>query len=353
MGYQCLAAAGKKERTYMIGVLVTEGAESYFHSAVILAARRYFLQRGYDLVLLSPSTFSSEDRKTSGRDAVPKHTEVPAGDAAPKRPGVLARGRFLGLDGILLFSAVGENEMLHFQEYRDIWELALGEIPVVTVDCCIASRGSVQPADEEGIEQLLREVYRRGHRRIAFLYGDKDAHKWEKAIYMAVHDLRLNVPRSYACCVPSESAAEAYERARSLLQGARWFLPTCMVFGDDCILQGGAAAVRSLGMRIPDQISIAAMCYSNLPGYVENGLTCWDLSPDRIVQEAAELLLREIAFPGTTSRQVRRVEGVLREGETLKTLSKQNRPDGTALSVYSPLPETNGASHPDEKSPLP
>ena len=55
MGYGSARVEKKKHHAHRIGLLITGDAETWFHSCIIMEIRHLLMDRGYDLVLLSPS----------------------------------------------------------------------------------------------------------------------------------------------------------------------------------------------------------------------------------------------------------------------------------------------------------
>lgn len=303
MEYGKAPAARRNPHTCMAGLLITEDAETFFHQAVIHEIRRILVEKGYDLVLLCPL----EGRNTPQYKA---------------RPGYLPRARLMRLEGVLIFSAVSERQLYESREYASLKELLTGEKPVVSTDCLFGLCAGVVPAYEHGIRMLLRYAYELGHRRIAFICGGtKERENLPKAAFLQVcRELRLEVPRHYLRSVRSENVQDAYDTTLSLLRGTKWIRPTCILFGDDFLLKGGVAAVRNQGIRIPEEISIAAISFMSPCELGGSEVTSWEIEPDRIAEEAVETLLVEVHSPGKMARKVRRVAGKMHFGETMANL---------------------------------
>lgn len=372
MGYKKSIPTMVKPRSHMIGLLVTEDAETFFHHNLILEIRQTLMEEGYDLVMLSPvcgeiddmegriiADISLSEQAEGGDGSWPEDKAAghPAsmitghlagrGAAQPaRRPGFLSRARLMGLDGVILISGAresslydpanhivpigaakhtGENSQAEdLQMNRALRDLILSEIPVVSVDCSYGLCGSVVPAYEEGIRALLTTAFRMGHSRICLIYGNGNAGTTMKNEFRRIcAELHLTIPVNYLIRVRAESMQDSYEAVTAVLQGARWIRPTCCLFGDDFLLEGGCAALRSRGCRIPEDISVASISCENMSNSMEgmvHALTSWRIRPALIAEEAVRMLLSDILFPGKTSRQTRKIPGHIQLGETISSI---------------------------------
>ena len=372
MGYKKSIPTMVKPRSHMIGLLVTEDAETFFHHNLILEIRQTLMEEGYDLVMLSPVCGEIDDmegriiadislsEQTEGGDGswpedkaaghpasmITGHPAARGTGQPARRPGFLSRARLMGLDGVILISGAresslydpanhivpigaakhtGENSQAEdLQMNRALRDLILSEIPVVSVDCSYGLCGSVVPAYEEGIRALLTTAFRMGHSRICLIYGNGNAGTTMKNEFRRIcAELHLTIPVNYLIRVRAESMQDSYEAVTSVLQGARWIRPTCCLFGDDFLLEGGCAALRSRGCRIPEDISVASISCENMSNSMEgmvHALTSWRIRPALIAEEAVRMLLSDILFPGKTSRQTRKIPGHIQLGETISSI---------------------------------
>lgn len=297
MGYGNPRKERDRSHSFLIGILVTEDARSRLNDLIITEIRQCLMEEGYDVVILSPS--EREKEKVN-------------------RPAYLPRARMLRLEGIILFSSLQDKEICLGRKQKKLRELIFGEIPVVAVNCTLPSCGCVKPAYEEGLRSLLEHVYGKGHRRIAFLSGNDAGNcaLWEETVVRFLKEKQLTIPRKFVCRMETDSSREAYDVTTELVSRDRWLSPTCILFGDQFLMEGGLSAILRQGLKIPEDVSVAAMCYSLREERAGICVTSWFLSPARIAREAVELILLEIRSPGITTRQIRVVEGVMREGWT-------------------------------------
>lgn len=297
MGYVKRGKRIKKERTYLIGILFTEKELSEFHNDIVMEIREHLMERGYDILILNPA------EKESGM---------------VEKPGYLSRARLMGLEGVLLFSSIPEEEFCLSPEHRGLRELVFGDIPVVAVDCAFASCACVRPACEEGIRELFGYFYGLGHRRIAFFSRKKTSQKayLEGELRTMANEDGRNLLNAFFCFYETKSEGEAAAKTAEILGDARWLPPTCLIYEDSGLLQGSLACIRNAGFRIPEDVSVAAMSYRSGEFFDGKVLTSWTLPPSRIANEAVNMILREISKPGLCSGQTLLVKGAMTPGET-------------------------------------
>lgn len=318
MGYHAMKdeLTVKREHTYIVGLLITEEMERESCQIVIHELRKVLAEKGYDLVLLSP------ERKKRKKE---KKVE---------RPGYLLRARLYRMEGVLLFTGIQERNMYYQEDFRDLRELILGEIPVVAIGSFFASCRCVLPSYERGIRMLVSEIYRRGHRRIAFVFKERmrEYGMCYKAIRASLAENRLEVPAHYLRDVRSGTFHEAFAQTMDILQGSRWIRPTCIVFTDDTLLEGGAAAVRRCGLRIPEDICMAAVRISEGVKYRDYPVVSWRISPSKIAEAAVEQLLYGMGEDRQGKDRVVMVEGMLQDEE---------RTESPQVYQYQNLPVQN------------
>lgn len=292
-----------KNKTYTIGLVVAEEAETVFHQAVMSEIRRQLTRRGYDLITFSP--MQSEDMKVT-------------------RPGYLSRCRLYGLEGIFLFSSIIERDLYNKEEFHDIRDLVFGEIPVIAVDCNFASCYSVIPGYESGVQRLFKSIYEMGHRRIAFVYGESRARKRivERVFNILLEEHNLHVPSGFFKYIEGNDIRVAYEKTKEILESAKWLYPTCIIFTNDYLLAGGAAAIRDAGLKMPEDITPAAIRF--LPQDLVPGVQVqsWRVSAKAVAEVSVDRMLNEVIIHGAGFRRTITVEGVFESLESDSYITK-------------------------------
>ena len=57
----------------------------------------------------------------------------------------------------------------------EIYEMVNGRLPVVTIDYIFNGSTSVNSNNVKGMSELVRYAYSRGHRKIAYIYGNVES----------------------------------------------------------------------------------------------------------------------------------------------------------------------------------
>ena len=93
--------------------------------------------------------------------------------------------------------------------------------------------------------------------------------------------------------------------------------PTCIIYPDDRSIIGGINVLREMGLKVPDDISIAGYDGSSISQMLSPKITTIRQDTDRIGREAANRLVRIINKPKTTLIERVVVEGILLKGESV------------------------------------
>ena len=170
MGYLPNAAARalKTNRTYNLGVLFVDERQSgltheYF-SAVLDSFKVEAEKRGYDITFINHSG---------------------------KSMSYLEPCRYRNVDGVVI-------ACVNFYDPQVV-ELVNSEVPVVTIDHVFNNRMAVLSDNVAGLKALVRQAWACGHRRIAFIHGEKTAVTENRlaGFYQVCEELGLQVPEEY------------------------------------------------------------------------------------------------------------------------------------------------------------
>lgn len=150
---------------------------------------------------------------------------------------------------------------------------------------------------DDGVHQLVSHLYTLGHRRIALITGPDSNLESRQRVYALTEELGklgLSLPDSYICST-GWTAADGRQAAQKLL--ALPEPPTAILALNDTLAGGAIGAAADLGLRVPQDISIAG--FYNEPGsesaYIP--LTTVDTGYYEIGCSAAELLLARMKDP--------------------------------------------------------
>lgn len=293
MGYTANTAARalKTNRTYCIGIVFTDLSNSGFMHEYFASTLNSFRQeaerRGYDI------TFISENMGPASTSYL-QH--------------ILARG----LDGVAVICADFLNPQVQ--------ELFYSDLPVVSLDHAFNNRTAVMSDNMRGMESLVRFVYEKGHRKIAYIHGNQTAVTERRltGFYRACEELGLHIPDEYiAECIYHEPVS-CYKATKQLL--ALKERPSCILFSDDYSYIGGVNAIYEEGLKVPDDISIVGYDGIHMAKMVSPRLTTWQQNTLELGRIAAEQLIERIEHPRTVPPKHITVEGRLLKGETVRQL---------------------------------
>lgn len=291
MGYMTNSAARalKTNRTYHIGVLFVDERRSglgHEYFATMLESFKVEAEaHGYDITFINHNV-------------------------GGKPTSYLQHCRYRGVDGVAI-------ACVDFTDPR-VRELAESDLPLVTVDHMFNNRLAVVSDNVQGVEALVRYAYEKGHRKIAFLHGEKTSVTQNRLVgfYRACEELGLEIPEEYV----RESAFHNPDRcAQDTLDLMNLpERPTCILFPDDYSYVGGMNALRQMGIRVPEDVSV--MGYDGIHLARVIGLTTYWQDTREIGRIAAERLISLIEHPKTTLADRIMVSGRLLEGNTVKQL---------------------------------
>ncbi len=295
MGYfpNFAAKALKTNKTYNIGVLFVDKAQSglthdYF-SKVLDSFKRTVEACGYDLTFIS------------------------GGSVANRKMSYLEHAKYRNFDGVVI-------ACVDFHDPQ-IEELVRSTIPLVTIDYIFNDRSAIVSDNVKGIEDLLKYIYSRGHRRIAYIHGaDSSVTQARlKSFYKTAMDLGISVPEAFLEEVDYRDTIGAMKATDKLLDMEDG--PTCILYPDDFSAFGGINAIKQRGLRIPEDISIAGYDGIEIAMRYSPQLTTVVQDTEALGRKAAEKLIASIENPMTTFSEHVVVPGRLNEGESVKKIS--------------------------------
>ena len=293
LGYTANSAARalKTNRTYSIGIVFTDLSNSGFmheyFASMLNSFRMEAERRGYDI------TFISENM-------------------GPTNTSYLQHAHARGLDGVAIICADFFDPMIQ--------ELACSDLPIVSLDHAFNNRSAVLSDNMHGLESLVRYVYGKGHRRLAYIHGNQTAVTENRltGFYRACEALGLQIPEEYVTECEYHEPVSCYAATKRLL--ALPERPTCIFFPDDYAYIGGINAIYEAGLRVPEDISIVGYDGIHMAKMVSPKLTTWQQNTADLGRIAAEQIIERIEHPRTTPPKHITVQGRLLEGETVRQL---------------------------------
>ena len=290
LGYHPNAAARalKVGRSYNIGVLFSDtsgvGLSHEYFSRIFESIKKEAEKQGYDI------TFISQNLGSMSMDYL-EHT------------------RYRSCDGVVIASA----------DFHDPAIVRLGEsdVPTVTLDYQFDSRTAILSDNVQGVDALVRYVYSKGHRRIAFIHGELTSvtQKRLASFKKTCMELGIQVPPEYILQGVYHDPKSSGLQTRALL--ALPEPPTCIFYPDDFSYIGGMNELERQGVQVPDQMNTVGYDGIHLSEVLRPRLTTYRQNAERMGAEAARLLIEEIEQPDTWIPQQITVEGELLEGGTV------------------------------------
>ena len=291
MGYMTNAAARalKTNRTYHLGVLFVDerrsGLAHEYFSAMLESFKVEAEAQGYDITFINQNV-------------------------GGKRTSYLQHCLYRGVDGVVI-------ACVDFADPQ-VRELVDSGLPLVTIDHIFNNRLAVVSDNVSGMEELVRYIFKKGHRKIAFLHGENTTVTQNRltGFYRACETLGLEIPPEYIReCVYHDPECCARATRELLTLPDR---PTCIIFPDDFSYIGGMNVLQEQGLRIPEDISVAGYDGIQLARVLQ--LTTYSQNVEQIGKIAAKQLINLIERPKTTLIDRIMVPGNLLEGSTVKKL---------------------------------
>ncbi len=286
MGYfpNSSARALKTNRTYNLGVLFVDEAQSgltheYF-AKVLDSFKVEAESKGYDITFIN------------------KHM-------GQKRMSYYEHSKYRGVDGVVI-------ACIDFSD-PDVIELINGELPVITIDHVFDNRTAIISDNIKGMKDLIYYIYDMGHRKIAFIHGADSSVTRNRvgSFHKSLGELGIRVPDEYVKSGIYHDPDTTAKLTRELLEMKD--RPTCIIFPDDFSCIGGINAIKELGLRVPEDISVAGYDGILLSQVLDPKITTLQQNTKLMGKSAAEKLIALIENPKETI-----IERVVVEGEVLR-----------------------------------
>lgn len=179
-----------------------------------------------------------------------------------------------------------------------------------------ASADGVLSDHAAGMAGALAHLASLGHRRVALVAGSQGQHGSRARVLAYRRQVgRLGLERDRRLVRTGELSRETgYLAARDLL--ALEEPPTAIVAGNNQLTVGVLAALRDLGVRVPDDVSLVACDDVDLTRLHDPPIDVIERDPLELGRRAAELLLERLADPDSPPRRVELPTTFVRRGST-------------------------------------
>ncbi len=279
----------KTNRSYNVGVLFNHedysGLTHDYYASVLDSLKRTVEERGYDI------TFINTCKEKRGTTSYLEHC------------------RSRGFDGIAIVCTDFYSP--------EILQLVMGGIPTVTLDHLFHNVCAVMSNNVKGIEDLLTYVYKKGHRRVAYIHGADSAVTQSRlaSFYRTADRFNLTAPDEYIRMSPYRDTKGACRETEFLLNLEN--PPTCILYPDDFSAFGGYNAIKERGLRVPDDISVAGYDGIRIARHIEPTLTTLCQDTEELGRQVGEKLINLIEQPKTTLVETIVVDGHVFEGNSV------------------------------------
>ncbi|MBQ7844600.1 MAG: LacI family DNA-binding transcriptional regulator [Clostridia bacterium] len=295
IGYypNAIARTLKTNRSYNLGVLYSDdgqnGLTHSFFAQVLDAFKSECEKHGYDL------TFINHNVGWTGMT-------------------YLEHCRYRNVDGVCLVCADFYS--------TEVAELATSDIPCVTIDHAFNNRSCVMSDNLQGVQQLVRHAVSNGHRKIAFVHGQRSSVTENRitGYYRALNEAGIDPRADYLVDAIYDSPTAGYTAMNQLMKLAD--PPTCVLMPDDHTALGALEAAGDLHLRVPEDVSIAGYDGNRLGQMLHPRLTTVKQDTKRMGVQAALYLIERIENPRTTVSEVGLVPIKLIPGESVGQLKK-------------------------------
>jgi len=170
------------------------------------------------------------------------------------------------------------------------------EVPGSRCDAVLSDHGA-------GLAEALGHLTGLGHRRIALIAGTPAQRGSRVRIETFNAELdRLRIPLDPSLCMSGGMTVEdGYRAVGELL--ALDEPPTAIIAGNNQLFAGFFGAIRDIGLRIPEDLSVVACEETELTAFHAPPLDVIRRDMDALGRTAAELLLARLETPGRRRRQ--------------------------------------------------
>ena len=290
LGYFPNAAARslKTKQSYNIGVLFEEevgsGLTHEYFSGVLNSFKVQAEKLGYDITFINTSL---ENRKMSYYEHC----------------------MYRNFAGVAIVCANFDDS--------EVIDLMNSKLPGVTIDYIHQNCMAVSSNNIQGMEELVRYIYKKGHRKIAYIHGQSTSSVTKERVTSfcrSLENLGVEIKDEYirpANYVETVDTAIQTKELMSLTEK-----PTCIVYPDDTSLIGGLNTLMEMGYRIPEDISVAGYDGTHVSQLMYPKITTIRQDTERIGREAAERLIRLIEKPKTTLNERVVIDGILLPGQS-------------------------------------
>ena len=293
MHYMPNAAARqlKTNMSHNIGVLFVDdtmsGLTHEYFSAILNSAKEEAERLGYDITFIS--------RNVGGNNS-----------------SVVEHCRYRKCDGVLIASVDFLSDQVR--------ELVESEFPTVTIDYSFNNQSSVVSDNVEGAYRLTEYLLEKGHRKIAFIHGEKTSVTEKRLVgfFRACEDYGIDIPEEYVLEARYHDPKVCEVLTEQLMKMED--PPTVIMYPDDYSYLGGLRQLEKMGLSVPEDVSAAGYDGINISQVLRPRLTTYYQDAEMIGKKSMQKLVETIENKRTCIVEQIMVSGKLLEGHSVKQL---------------------------------
>lgn len=273
------------KKSWTIGVLFDEkldiGIKHPFFNAVIESFKKNIEVKGYDLLFIS--------KNIGGREA-----------------SYLDHCKTRGVDGVVIITSNFYSEAIQ--------EIVNSDFPCVVLDHETSQASSVYSDNLRGCFMAVEYLYSLGHKKIAHIYGSLDTFAGKLRLdgfLSAITKLNLEKREEYLVDGGYFSFDGGYKAMKKLLELKD--LPTAVFASGDFLAIGAISAIKEMGLRVPEDISVIGYDDIEMCKYITPKLTTIRQNADLIGENAADILINTIDKKYTRTSVIVPVELIIRD----------------------------------------
>ena len=283
----------KTSTSHNIGVLFVDdtmsGLTHEYFSFILNSVKEEAEQNGYDITFIS---------NTVGR----------------KPMSFLQHCLYRNCDGVVIACVNFDSPGVH--------ELVSSKVPVVTIDFAFDNVNAILSDNVEGAYSLASHLMDMGHKRIAFIHGERTSvtNKRIVGFNRALKERGVTISADYmreARYHDPDTTRKATAELMELQDP-----PTAIMFPDDISFLGGQAELQNRGLSIPDDISVCGYDGIEISQMLQPPLTTWRQDAKRIGKESVRKLVEAIEHRDTCMAEQIMVSGELISGYSVKKREK-------------------------------
>lgn len=255
----------KTNKSYLVGVLFSEnvgiGLEHQFFSVVLESFRKEIGHYGYDTIFIN---------NTLGDEKI----------------GYLDHCKHRNVEGLFIITA--EMADLDFKELME------SNIKCVTTDMMFDGTPFVMSDNYAGGNLAVSYFIEKGHRKIAHLSGPLDtisALERNQGYCAGLKEHAIGLNEDYIAICSKYTAEEAYQVTKNMFEHMKAEdLPSALFTCADIMAIGAIQALQSLGLRVPEDVSVIGFDDIALARYTSPALTTIKQDKELIGKTVAETL---------------------------------------------------------------